>query len=89
MKFLILPFQCLNRCEILFFLKKKIEDLNLPILDRKWSKIENPSYKYKKSKETKEQILKLRNEGLKFNEISLILNLSNGYISRILKDYKK
>lgn len=72
--------------KVLNFLKNKTVELNLPVLDRKWCKIDLslPNSRYETAKHIKFKVRELKNKGLSQKEISQNLNISNGYVSKIL-----
>jgi hypothetical protein len=78
----------LNLCDrkIINFLKIKTIDLCLPVLSRKWNKIDIylPESRYETAKRTKARVLSMDRDGASRKEISKSLDISNGYISMIL-----
>ena len=69
-------------------LKQFIITNELPVLNRKWDKIDiNLVSEQENSYILKENIIELRLQGLKYKEISSQLKVSDSYISRILKKY--
>lgn len=80
----------ISNSEILKDLKRKVLQLNVPIMLRKWNVIDT-SYvnKYIKAKNLKNQVIFLYNSGISRNEISKELNTSLSNITKILKTIKK
>jgi hypothetical protein len=75
--------------EIITSLKNKSIECELPILKRKWDRIdENKISRYKKTKENREIIQKLLLEGKKNNDICKILNLKPSMVSQTIKKIK-
>jgi len=72
--------------KILNFLKKKAIKLKLPILDRKWNKIDLslPESRYETAKRIKAEIKTLKNKGLPQKDIAKKLGISDSYVSSIL-----
>lgn len=71
---------------VLNFLKNKTVELNLPILNRKWEKINInlPKSRYETSGPIKSNIFRLRKNGLRLIDIAKELQISIGYISMVL-----
>ena len=68
------------------FLKKTVLRLKLPVLDRKWSKIdENLISKIEVAKQNAKMVFELSQKGLKNRQIAKILNLSDSAITSIKK----
>lgn len=77
---------CFSNLKIVRFLKEKSIELNLPVLRRKWSRIdENRVSKYEKSEFNKKNVISLYKNGLTQKEICEKLSLSKGRVSIILK----
>lgn len=76
---------CANS-EVLIFLKQKIDELNLPAMNRKWNNVNTSSFRYKKSAQTKTKIRDLYKKGMKQKNICQLLSLSKGYVSRIINN---
>lgn len=74
----------------ILWLKNKAIEYNLPILNRKWSKVDN-NHKtcQEKSKSDKEKIKKLYSEGYKQSEIIKITGFSQPKVSRACSNKKE
>lgn len=73
---------------ILKFLKAKGKELNLPVLKRKWEKIDkNYVSKFEEYKEILEEVKKLIQEGLKNYDIANIVNRSPASIYQMVKKH--
>jgi len=86
-KFMVLR---ISNNSALSFLKNKTEELNLPILKRKWDKIDgNKISQYDSAKRLNQEINALKNDGKLVKEIALILNISiYGVYSSLRRTYK-
>lgn len=74
--------------KVLNFLKEKVQDLKLPVLQRKWSKIDT-SKKYRNSFTSfREEVLHLYNKGMTQKQIALKLNKSKGYVCQAVHSRK-
>lgn len=67
------------------YLKKFIEDNNLPVLERKWKDVVVEENKYEKAAKRAKEILDLFNQGKKVKEISKTTSLSRECVYRVLK----
>lgn len=72
--------------KVLRFLKNKAIELKLPILDRKWNKIDLslPESRYETVKRIKAEITNLKNKGLSQKDIAQKVGISIGYVSMVL-----
>ena len=68
----------------------KKESNKIPVLKRKWSKIDE-NFKSKKVKaiETKNKVIKMLNEGIRKCDIAKQLSISNSLVTKISKCYEK
>lgn len=81
-------FVCFSDHKVLNFLKNKTKELNLPILQRKWSLIDTTK-KYKESFEFfRENVLQLYNKGMTQKQIALKLNKSKSYVCQAVRSRK-
>jgi len=74
----------INLCNslILKYLKRKINELNLPALKRKWDRIDlNYVSVHEKSIEAKKKLVKLVGKGLRNREIAGIVEMSEAWVS--------
>ena len=68
--------------------KLKKESLKLPVLKRKWDKIDETYVsRYVTSKTIREKIIKMLNDGMRNKDIAKQLNVSNSLVSKINKNY--
>lgn len=68
--------------------KLKKESLKLPVLKRKWDKIDETYVsRYVTSKIIREKIIKMLNDGMRNKDIAKQLNVSNSLVSKINKNY--
>lgn len=71
-------------------LKKKLVSGKVPLLERKWSKIDDNFISRKnKAKETKEKVIELLCEGMRNCEISRKLSISPALVTKINKSYER
>lgn len=78
--------QCCNM-NILKFLKSHIIKYKLPVLDRKWDKIDlNRISMYDMATERRKKVWSLRKQGLTYKEICGIVGITKGRVSRILNE---
>lgn len=70
--------------EILWNLKQYCVKNKLPVLKRKWNKIEKPTFKYKKSQILKENIIYLHKKGEAIKNISKKVKVTQSYISMVI-----
>ena len=71
------------------FLKKQTRELNLPVLERKWNKIDETFVsRMEQSIYNAENVLNLKSQGVKNKEIALTLGLSQAAVSVIIKKSK-
>lgn len=77
------------RKKLLRSIKDKAEQLSLPIMDRKWKKLDINSPRYQKSLEKSKQILNLLNQDnkMKYKDIERITGCSAGFINKIRNEY--
>lgn len=76
----------LANCKVLRFLKNKAIALNLPVLERKWSRIdESMISRYETTITNRSNVLLLKAQGLMQKQIALKLGLSEACVSLILK----
>ena len=67
-------------------LKKKLLEYNLPLMSRKWDKVDlNLKTRYEKKSELYSKIEKLLNEGVKQTEIAKLLGVCDSTISKVKK----
>jgi hypothetical protein len=83
----------LTDSEVVVFLKRKTESLNLPVLDRKWDRVDqNFESRYKTAIKNKNICRKMLNDGFTLKEISTKMRLSfvtvYNYSTRILNEEK-
>lgn len=70
-------------------LKEKVVSLNLPILNRKWDKIDlNFVSKYTKANEDRQKVIDLYLQNYKVKNICNLLNLKEGKVYKIIREYK-
>ena len=78
-----------GNCILLRFLKKKVQEMQLPVLCRKWNKIdENRVSRYEIAKQNRVNVLAMKQLGLRNVEIAKILRLSQACVSVIIKQSK-
>ncbi len=76
--------------DVLAFMKRKIIELNLPVMARKWDPVdENHVSKIEKEKIMWPKIKCMLNEGVSKIEVSNIMGFSNKVLHRIIKEQTK
>lgn len=79
-------FRCCNM-NVLKFLKNHTIKYKLPVLERKWNKIDlNRISMYDTANERREKVIKLRNDGLTYKRICAIIGITKGRVSKILNE---
>lgn len=71
-------------------LKRKLVSGKVPLLERKWSKIDDNFVSRKnKAKETREKVIKMLCEGMRKCDISRKLSISSSLVTKISKSYER
>lgn len=79
----------ISNSEELKELKRKVMNLNIPILSRKWDIIDlNFTSKYVSSQELRKKVIEAYNQGMRNSDIAIIYNTSKSNVTKILKQYK-
>jgi DNA-binding NarL/FixJ family response regulator len=80
----------MGNCILLRFLKRKARELELPILARKWNKIDETRIsRYEKAKDNRVRILTMAIDGMQQKEICDKLSLSSACVSVTIKKLRK
>ena len=83
-----LSYISIQQYETLNYIKRKCIDLNLPIMNRKWDRINlNKKHRIEINKEKEKKIIQCLKSGMKNNEIESHLGVSHGFVSKIKKKY--
>ncbi len=73
----------IGRITVLNFLKTKIQEMNLPVLERKWCKIKIKPLVHINKKIRDDKIMLLIRENKKTMEIAKILNIAPCFVSNV------